>query len=390
MELRNAESIIDEVVAAYNSIREGGDTEWQRSLVALSFSDVAKTTTTTTTTTTTSDGAHMVQDTKNVAKETTTANLSATTALHLLVTIKNQLIDIRPLMDKFLKRLNEKDPITEKPRYGSQTAQRVQKLVNQYKELACVILHETFGTSTTDIEITETASKTSSSIINNYNSSNSAALEILKNLASQEEMEQKQREHNEMMQRQQQEDERRASEERINQERRRVEDEDRRQIELVRNELAEQARAIRDATIHAHREESRRDREWVLSIPNKKTIIGVRTQLDILLASTATTLVDQYKAIQALNTIFGQIVSHPEQVNFRRIRRDHPQFLADIGRHDGGRELLIAAGFELGFVDEVPSFVCKEPNIETDLDGWSSWFDLLKDTVNVLAEQKKK
>ena len=91
----------------------------------------------------------------------------------------------------------------------------------------------------------------------------------------------------------------------------------------------------------------------------------------------------------ALHTLFAQIVAHPEEDNFRRIRRDHERFLNDIGQYASGKEeLLIAVGFELGCIDDVPSFVCKEPNIETDMDGWASWFDLLKGTLE-LIEQKK-
>jgi hypothetical protein len=35
----------------------------------------------------------------------------------------------------------------------------------------------------------------------------------------------------------------------------------------------------------------------------------------------------------------------------------------------------------------VPSFVCKEPNIETDMDGWVAWFDLLKGTLRLIEEE---
>jgi hypothetical protein len=62
----------------------------------------------------------------------------------------------------------------------------------------------------------------------------------------------------------------------------------------------------------------------------------------------------------------------------------------DIGRHEGGREVLIAAGFTLGAIDDVPSFICKEPNIEKDLDGWSAWFDILKATLEAIEEQMQK
>ena len=62
----------------------------------------------------------------------------------------------------------------------------------------------------------------------------------------------------------------------------------------------------------------------------------------------------------------------------------------DIGRYAGGREVLIAAGFTVGAIDDVPSFICKEPNIEKDLDGWSAWFDVLKATLDAIEEQMLK
>lgn len=52
--------------------------------------------------------------------------------------------------------------------------------------------------------------------------------------------------------------------------------------------------------------------------------------------------------------------------------------------------MLIAAGFTLGAIDDVPSFICREPNIENDLDGWSAWFDLLKATLEAIEEQMLK
>jgi hypothetical protein len=52
-------------------------------------------------------------------------------------------------------------------------------------------------------------------------------------------------------------------------------------------------------------------------------------------------------ALGSLYTLLEQIVRKPEDVNFRRVRRNHPKFMEDIGKHVGGREVLIAAGFRL-------------------------------------------
>lgn len=132
-------------------------------------------------------------------------------------------------------------------------------------------------------------------------------------------------------------------------------------------------------------EEQRRDREWMASIT--KGTEGVKEQLAVLRETTNSDKESQSTAFNALHTLFSQIVAHPEEKNFRRVRRDHPKFNEDIGRHKGGREVLIAAGFRLGAIDEVPCFISTEPNIEKDMDGWSAWFDLLKGTLEAVEEE---
>lgn len=114
----------------------------------------------------------------------------------------------------------------------------------------------------------------------------------------------------------------------------------------------------------------------------------MKEQLEVLKQSTANDPQAQKAALSALLQLFQQINAHPEETNFRRIRRDHEKFNQDIGRHQGGREILMAAGFELGAIDEVPCFISKEPDIEKDMDGWSAWFDLLKATLQILQENQ--
>ena len=134
-------------------------------------------------------------------------------------------------------------------------------------------------------------------------------------------------------------------------------------------------------------------------------------------------------ALQSLCKIFEQINKHPEELNFRKIRKNHPAFHQDIGRHKGGIELLIAAGFRPTLVpatkdndggnssstgananpnssDEInnnqndgeereqqPLISClisKEPNLEHDMDGWMAWFDLNKATLEILRTRLHK
>ena len=199
-------------------------------------------------------------------------------------------------------------------------------------------------------------------------------------------------------QRKKQEEEQRVEEERQEQERQRQQEESRLAQEREEAELARRAREARavrqelerraqEENVRVREEAERFNREWMDSIP--KGPDGVREQLNKLRASTtASSGDDAYQtALTALHTLFSQIVSHPEEVKFRRIRRDHPRFRNEIGQYSGGEELLIAAGFRLGTIDDVPCFISTEPDIEKEMDAWSEWFGLLKATLELLDKE---
>lgn len=161
-------------------------------------------------------------------------------------------------------------------------------------------------------------------------------------------------------------------------------------------DLARRAQEARQARLEAEQralqqeeqerlEQQRVDREWMDSIP--KGPDGVKQQLEVMKQATKDEPGAYSTAITALHTLFSQIVAHPEENNFRRIRRNHAKFQQDIGRHDGGMQLLIAAGFRLGAIDDVPCFISTEPNLETQMDEWSEWFDLLKATLEKLEQE---
>lgn len=87
-----------------------------------------------------------------------------------------------------------------------------------------------------------------------------------------------------------------------------------------------------------------------------------------------------------LSSVFDGIIDRPEELRFRLIRSNHPQFEEDIGRWYGGRELLIAAGFEVIEIDKITCYVTKEPSLANDFDEWTAWFDGLKNTVAAIEE----
>jgi uncharacterized protein YdcH (DUF465 family) len=276
-------------------------------------------------------------------------------------------------MIKFRKRLSEKDPITEKARYGDKTHARVTRLLQAYEEL--------------DDSLRLIYNDDDNSNNNNNNNNGSEAADALVELQNKAALEE---EANIEALRIQQETERAAvaavvlaQEARLKDQREAAaaaEDERRRQREAVENEALQAIEMERRAVAQA----ARAEQEWQASIPRGAG--EVRKQIQSLLSSTLVDTAAQTTAIEALHTIFSQIVARPEDVKFRRIRRNHPQFQADIGRHVGGRETLIAAGFRLGSIDDVPSFISTEPDIAKDMDGWSAWFDLLKETLAVIED----
>merc|ERR1719232_1518537 len=149
------------------------------------------------------------------------------------------------------------------------------------------------------------------------------------------------------------------------------------------SELALRAEEVRKARIETSEQEKEAEIAFIKSIPKGEA--GVKRQLLKIKKSCCSS--EEYEvAIHALHTLYSQITAHPEQAKFRQIRRDHPKFQEDIGRHSGGLELLIATGFRFKTIDEIPCFYLEEPNIEKDMDGWDAWFNLLNRTVELIKE----
>jgi hypothetical protein len=155
--------------------------------------------------------------------------------------------------------------------------------------------------------------------------------------------------------------------------------------ELARR--AEEARMRRleeeQAAVDAER---RADQELLVMVPTLGAD-GVREQIDCMRVALKNNRAVLDVALGSLYTLFEQIVRKPEVVNFCCLRRNHPKFMEDIGRHVGGREVLIATGFRLEKLDGVPCFFFAEPHIETDMDGWSEWSDTPKKALAVIEEE---
>jgi hypothetical protein len=290
-------------------------------------------------------------------------------------------------MNRFRQRTKEVDPITNNPRYGKQTLHRVQQIINAYDELYGIVLFLNIpDNDATQVSLTVTDRK-ENELLNTYTSTwihalkHQAELETELEQSEQHRLESQRNEQNLLeMARKNAELHAKIQAERIARER---EEEERRA----------QERAARDEERRRRLAAETAEREWLATIlPRNQQ--SVQKQLTVLVEECKKDALDpvgvRMTALTALHTLFSQIVAHPEESNFRRVRRDHPRFMSEIGRHRGGAELLIAAGFHLGTVDEVQSYICTEPSVENDLDGWSNWYQLLKTTVGLIEEEMTK
>eukprot|EP00984_Skeletonema_dohrnii_P025775 scaffold14960_cov127-Skeletonema_dohrnii-CCMP3373.AAC.2 len=292
--------------------------------------------------------------------------------LERLENIKASLTALAPKINKFLKRLAERDPITRKPRYGEKAVIRVKHAVRTYKALEN-------GISGAFQDHTKPESTEQSSLVSN----------LQKQIQMQEEQMNEQRQAKQTQE--QIELERIANEELLAEKReteqRLLEEQRKREAELELSRRAEEARRRRieeeQLALAAEREADAN----LLSLVPTKGPEGVREQIERMRQALKEDRVAFDVALGSLYTLFDQISRKPEEVSFRRVRRDHPKFNEDIGRHVGGKEVLIAAGFRLETLDGVKCFFSREPNIEHDMNGWSDWFDGLKKTLEVVEEE---
>jgi len=289
--------------------------------------------------------------------------------LSLIQTVRSSVEgEVKLKIAKFRRRLTDTDPITGTPRYGAKTAERVRAMCEVYDQLVAAIelLCNTEEDLNTKVKTLETDRQR-------------VAKEKELKKREQAGLDQKLKQEAELKRKQ----EKKAHEELLRKERlelNRKAEESRRSRQEREQLRIEQERLARDEHI-------RRDQEWMQGIT--KGSEGVRLQLKRLRDATPDSS-SLLTALTSLHTLFSQIVSHPEEPKYRRVRRDHPQFNADIGKHEGGKEVLIAAGFRLGTIDDVPCFISTEPNLEHDMDGWSQWFNLLKETLDIIEQELMK
>ncbi|KAL7446351.1 hypothetical protein ACHAXH_008703 [Discostella pseudostelligera] len=292
--------------------------------------------------------------------------LSSLEVLHV------RFLALGPKVEKLQKKSKERDLVTKKPRYGEKTMERVKVVLRSYAALE-VGVSMSLDDTISGPGVISTIRKQ----IKQHNEKLELKMHALKS-REQEEADRLALEaiHVEEMERQRillAEQARREEEETLA-----------RLAHEARIRRMEEERAAEDAVRAA-------DRELLALVPNIGPD-GVRTQIGHMkMAIMNDNNVEGGAllsiALSSLRDMFTQIVRHPEEMKYRTVRRDHPKFIEDIGRHVGGREILIAAGFRLENVEGVPCLYSKEPDVEKDMDGWSDWFDNLKKTLEIIEDE---
>merc|ERR1712151_416263 len=298
-------------------------------------------------------------------------------SLHASIsTWKYKVLSLQEKADKFHKRLQEKDPITKATRHGEKTALRVKNLLSNYDELVR-ITNTSLTANDADDHIISIV-KAIESIIQEQ--------KIMQD-KKQKEIEIKNQNELETAQQIQSIQKQKEEEERLIQ----IAQKEKEELELAKR--AEELREARNKEIKRIKDN---ERNYINSILKGEK--GIKIQLQKLKQSISDKV--EYKiAIQSLHTVYSQILAYPEEIKYRKIRRDHPKFAQDIGRHDGGVELFIASGFTLENItvdnggddeydNEISCLFSKEPDIEHDMERWTEWFDLLKLTLESLRKEK--
>lgn len=292
--------------------------------------------------------------------------------LEKLETLHESISLLAPKMNKFLVILVEKDPVSGKPRYGVKTIIRVKNVIRTHKALELGMSYVFQDDTNSD----DTNQSTLVSYLRKQVQRHEDQMNEKRNALQAQEQLELERIANEKLLAQKHEMEQRLLDEQLKREQ---------ETELSRR--AEESRRIRieeeQLALAAEREV---DANLLNLVPTRGPE-GVREQIEKMRQSLKEDRAAFDIALGSLYTLFDQIIRKPEEVNFRRVRRDHPKFNEDIGRHVGGKEVLIASGFRLETLDGVKCFFSREPDIENDMNGWSDWFDVLKKTLEIIEEE---
>eukprot|EP00668_Euglena_longa_P012095 GGOE01014522.1.p1 GENE.GGOE01014522.1~~GGOE01014522.1.p1 ORF type:complete len:332 (+),score=142.47 GGOE01014522.1:57-1052(+) len=79
--------------------------------------------------------------------------------------------------------------------------------------------------------------------------------------------------------------------------------------------------------------------------------------------------------LQAVYGIMSNVISYPDEEQFKTIRKSNARFHEDVGSHPGAIGCLFAIGFRERYEENETVLELVEPCVEEDYEEWKEWFD---------------
>jgi hypothetical protein len=274
---------------------------------------------------------------------------------------------VAPRIEKFRKRLTEKDPISGDLRYGSSMRGKVAQLGDDFD-----LIQESLLPSVEEQVVAELRAWQESKGIEDAERRTLEEFEAARKREEDERIK---------VRKAQQELAQRRKEEAEAQERCRIAEE----AAAIRARRAQQAEeeSQRQAEDKARREREAGELGGAVVRGPVGVENGLRRLKDALNADPA-----QYRTTcGALAHVLQNIAANPENPMFSTIKRENVRFHADIGRFEGATQVLLASGFQMEVQEGQTCLIMKEPDMSQDAAGWSEWYTNVKEAVERLRQE---
>uniref|UniRef100_K3WMN8 PUB domain-containing protein n=1 Tax=Globisporangium ultimum (strain ATCC 200006 / CBS 805.95 / DAOM BR144) TaxID=431595 RepID=K3WMN8_GLOUD len=272
------------------------------------------------------------------------------------------------LMDKFRVRLDMIDPVTKEPRFGPKMKAKVVLLLQRFEDVRAAV--ETTGiVAQVEDQVARAAA----------DQEEARGWELRHQQEAQEAEAARVRALEAEQVRAAQEEQARLAAEQAKKQQRTA-------------ELAVLAQQKREERERARVEQAKKLEEEKIRLEQLNTAIplgkeGLEKALAMLRESTGSEA-QYHLSLEKLTAVVQNICASPESVAFRHIPKDNANFHADLGQFHGGHQSLLALGFrEIEQEEGKTVFTLEEPDLASDLDAWSDWFDNLKAMAEWLQAQ---
>ncbi|RHY28126.1 hypothetical protein DYB32_006236 [Aphanomyces invadans] len=170
--------------------------------------------------------------------------------------------------------------------------------------------------------------------------------------------------------------------------------------QVEREALAKAAQAMREerARVQAEKDRETAEAQRLQDELNQSIPIGLEGLQMALRLLYGHFQQDAAKFCTAKNTLLillKNICAAPENATYRHINPANEHFHRELGQFPGGLQCLLALGFRplrqgAGSDKNGVIYVLEEPDLASDLDKWSDWFDGLKTLRDYIETNKDK